>query len=101
MDLAAKYPRIHVSLVMPEIVNTDFARHAAGNETLSNPQQARQNGPMTQQTAEEVAQLIEDLIEHPRSELCTNPASPEIVRRYFQDVEAFEAYVRQSVTTSS
>jgi hypothetical protein len=30
------------------------------------------------------------LIEHPVAELYTNPASPAMARRYFEDVGAFE-----------
>jgi hypothetical protein len=31
-----------------------------------------------------------DLIDHPRAELFTNPAQPDIARRYYQDIAAFE-----------
>ena len=42
------------------------------------------------QPPEEVAAAIADLIAHPRAELYTNPAQPPILRRYYEDVEAFE-----------
>jgi hypothetical protein len=47
------------------------------------------------QTAEEVAAVIGDVIEHPRPEVYTNPASADLARRYFEDVAAFEANLRQ------
>jgi len=87
MDLKATHPGIQVSLVMPGIVDTDFARNALGGTPLP-PPGAR---PMVAQAPEDVARLIAELIEHPQPELYTNPASPEMARRYFQDVAAFEA----------
>jgi NAD(P)-dependent dehydrogenase (short-subunit alcohol dehydrogenase family) len=87
MDLRRTHPGIHVSLVMPGTVKTGFARNAIGG-TPPTPPGAR--SPMTPQTAEEVADLIWALIENPKPELYTNPATPEIVVRYYRDVAAFE-----------
>jgi len=39
---------------------------------------------MTPQSAEEIADAVAELIEHPRAEIYTNPASPEIARRWFE-----------------
>ncbi len=86
VDLRARHPGIHVSLVMPGVVSTEFAAHALGADGPAPPPA----GAMRPQTAEEVAVRIEDLLDHPRAELYTNPAGPEIARRYFEDVEAFE-----------
>jgi short-subunit dehydrogenase len=136
MDLRTRAPGVHVSLVLPGLVATDFARNAQGGERsavgdtasagrTSREQRAesreqraesrgqraesreqRAGGPpagsvpiahrappaaMQVQSAEEVAALIARLIEHPVPELYTNPASPEVVRRYYADVAAFEA----------
>ena len=84
MDLRAEYPKIHVSLVMPGLVSTEFAANA-----LHAPAEAA-SMPMGQ-TAEEVAAAIIDLIDHPRAEIYTNPETQlEMVKRYYSDVGAFE-----------
>jgi len=93
VDLAAKYPDIYVSTVMPGLVTTDFARNAIGSSSAAAPPWAS-NSPMKPQTADEVAAAISGLIEHPVAELYTNPASPGLAQRYFEDVSAFEAALR-------
>jgi short-subunit dehydrogenase len=84
MDLRAEYPNIHVSLVLPGVVSTDFAMnalHAPANVTPF---------PMAQ-TPEEVATAIVDLIDHPRAEIYTNPTvQSEQVKLYYNDIGAFE-----------
>ncbi|MGZ4886231.1 MAG: SDR family oxidoreductase [Candidatus Aminicenantales bacterium] len=87
MDLRLSYPRIHVSLVMPGTVKTDFGRNALGGTP---PMPPGGRSPILPQTPEEVAEMVWALIESPKAELYTNPASPEMVRRYYQDVGAFE-----------
>ena len=84
MDLRTEYPDIHVSLVLPGVVSTEFASNAMhALESIAPFQMA--------QTAEEVAAVIVDLIDHPRVECYTNPgAQLEQVKRYFNDIEAFE-----------
>jgi len=84
MDLHAEYPNIHVSLVMPGVVSTDFAR----NVLYANPEGGAPG--MAGQTPEEVAATIVDLIDNPRPELYTNSSQAETVVRYFTDVAAFE-----------
>ena len=86
MDLEATYPGIHVSLVMPGVVTTDFATNALGADPGYRPPANVANA----QTPEEVAAAIAELIEHPRAEIFTNPAQVEIARRYYEDVAAFE-----------
>ena len=90
MDLKVTHPGIAVSLVMPGMVDTEFARNALGG-TPPPPSTAR---AMPLQAPEDVARMIAALIEHPQPELYTNPASPDLARRYFQDVAAFEATLR-------
>jgi len=87
MDLRREHPGIHVSLVMPGIVLTEFAKNALGGTPPGPPP----TGPMQPQSVEEVAAAIAGLIENPVPELYTNPASAEIARRYYADVGAFEA----------
>ncbi len=84
MDLRAEYPNIHVSVVMPPGVTTDFAKNAlygtpGGSRHLDNAQ-----------TPEQVAAAILDLIDHPKAELYTNPVAAETAARYYSDVGAFE-----------
>jgi short-subunit dehydrogenase len=88
-DLRA-HPGVHVSLVMPGVVTTDFARNVRGD--IRPPMNAAAPGasPMNPQTAEEVAESIVDVIHNPVAEVYTNPASAELARRYYADIGAFE-----------
>jgi NADP-dependent 3-hydroxy acid dehydrogenase YdfG len=92
MDLRRDYPDIHVSLVMPGIVTTEFARNALGGTPAVNWATSSQRvaGAPLVQTPEEIAEAIADLIAHPREELYTQPAQPDTVRRYYEDIGAFE-----------
>jgi len=84
-DLAG-HPAIHVSLVIPGVVGTDFARNALGGARTLPP------GVITArpQAPEEVADVMTNLIDHPVPEVYTNPVQAEAVARYYQDVAAFE-----------
>lgn len=89
MDLR-DYPGVHVSLVMPGVVTTDFARNVRGDVRAPMNAGAPGGGSMNAQTPEQVAATIADLIRNPVAELYTNPASAELTRRYYADVAAFE-----------
>jgi NADP-dependent 3-hydroxy acid dehydrogenase YdfG len=92
VDLQRSHPGIRVSVVMPGLVATDFARHARGS---TGPMPAGPVGsPMQPQTADEVAAIIADVIDRPVAEVYTNPASPALAARYFDNVERFEAEAR-------
>jgi short-subunit dehydrogenase len=82
MDLK-QYPDIHVSLVMPGVVTTDFARNVRGESRPPINAGAAGSSPMKPQSAEEVAEKISELIAHPVAELYTNPASAAIAQRYY------------------
>jgi NADP-dependent 3-hydroxy acid dehydrogenase YdfG len=88
-DLSS-YPNIHVSLIMPGVVTTDFARNVRGEARPPLSAGAPGGTPMNAQTADEVAGRIADVIRNPVAELYTNPASADIARRYYADVAAFE-----------
>lgn len=90
MDLAASHPGIHVTLVMPGLVSTDFAKHAIHGTPPIRPGA----GGAAPQTAEQVAEVIVRVIDHPVAEVFTNPAHAAIMNRYFADVGAFEANLR-------
>ena len=82
-DLHAKCPDVHVTLVTPGVVSTDFHRNALGGSPPLPP-----NVPS--QSAAEVAAAIVAAIDHPAAEVYTNPALARTVLKYFQDVAAFE-----------
>jgi len=93
MDLRREYPGVHVSLVMPPAVSSEFAKNAlhgtpapAGGPSMAAG--ARPGGPM--QTPEQTAAAMVDLIDHPRPELYTNPGQAEMVALYYTDIAAFE-----------
>jgi NAD(P)-dependent dehydrogenase (short-subunit alcohol dehydrogenase family) len=93
VELKATHPQIQVSLVMPGMVATDFAKNALGNPgaAAGGPPPGAANPQMRPQTAEEVAAVLAELVERPVPEVYTNPASAELARRYYADVAAFEA----------
>jgi short-subunit dehydrogenase len=90
MDLAASYPGVHVTLVMPGLVSTDFGKHAIHGTPPIRPGA----GGAPPQTAEQVAEVIVRVIDNPVAEVFTNPAHMAITERYFEDVGAFEANLR-------
>ncbi len=82
-DVAGK--GVEVSTVMPGLVATDFARNVIGTPSAAPPPWTP-GAAMKPQTAEEVADAVADLIEHPRAEIYTNPASPDMARWYFEQL---------------
>lgn len=95
MDLHARYPDVHVSLVMPGVVTTEFARNAVGASPDARPYAPPPGAGPQPQTPEEVADAIARVIEQPVAELYTNPASSELARRYYADVGAFGSGAEQ------
>lgn len=85
MELAHDFPEIHVSTVMPGVVATEFGVHAlhGGMDSRRFP---------GAQSAEEVAAVIADVIEHPRADVYTRPGAREAVARYYaaEDMAAAE-----------
>lgn len=86
VDLRKEHPDIHVTLIMPGMVGTEFGRNALG----SPPDTPIYAGPHVQ-NVDDVADIIAKAIEQPVSEVYTNPASADMARAYFADVGAFEA----------
>ena len=94
MDLAAEYPGIHVSLVLPSVVVTEFARralHADPQASVPVPPP-----PARMQSADEVAAIVAALIDHPEAEVYTQPPLHQLLKRYVDDVGAFEREQRYS-----
>ena len=86
VDLHAKCADVHVTLVMPGLVSTDFAVNALGGSPPL--------PPIGTQTADEVAAAIVKTIDRPVAEIYTNPQHAALAVKYFQDVEAFEREAR-------
>jgi len=89
VDLRRTHPGINVSLVMPGLVATEFARYARGSTGPVPP--GAIGSPMKPQTAEEVAVIVADVIDDPAAEVYTNPASHAVAARYLADVALFES----------
>ena len=84
-ELRNRSPNIHVSLVMPGMVSTEFARHALG----APPDAAIYAGPHVQ-TVQQVADIVAGVIENPVAEVYSNSSSSEMARRYLADVTTFD-----------
>jgi NAD(P)-dependent dehydrogenase (short-subunit alcohol dehydrogenase family) len=86
MDLRQQHPGIHVSLVSPGVVATDFGLNARGGgpDSRSFP---------NSQSAEEVAEVLLDVIRNPRADVYTRPGMREAVSKYYaaEDMAALEA----------
>jgi NAD(P)-dependent dehydrogenase (short-subunit alcohol dehydrogenase family) len=82
VDFARAHPGIHVTLVMPGLVRTDFQRNALGGSPPMPVGDA--------QSVEDAVAAIVDAIAHPVAEIYTNPRQAAVVQSYFQDVGAFE-----------
>src|SRR5207237_10841461 len=88
MDLRRQgVTNVHVSVVMPGLVTTDFALNAKHSQGPSPRPPA--NMPQAQ-TVDEVVDVMARLIDEPRAELFTNPVAAAAVERYVRDVGAFE-----------
>jgi NAD(P)-dependent dehydrogenase (short-subunit alcohol dehydrogenase family) len=76
MEVRERFPRIHVSTVMPGPVATEFGVNALGG----GPDSRRMPNA---QTPEEVAAVIHELIEHPRGDVYTRSEYHEQVLAYY------------------
>ena len=85
VDLSRAHPGIHVTLVMPGLVMTGFGKNAMSGSPALPPAVVAEA-----QTAEEVAEAIAGVIDHPVAELYTNTNHRAVALRYFDDVGAFE-----------
>jgi NADP-dependent 3-hydroxy acid dehydrogenase YdfG len=87
-DLAAGYPDIHVSLVLPGIVKTDFSKNSLSAKAETDI--ARKDIKERPQTAEELAVIIASLIEKPVNEVYSRPELAERVLEYYRNPAGFE-----------
>lgn len=85
MELRARFPNIHVSVVHPPVVATDFGLNAlhGGMDSRKLP---------GAQDVGEVADVIAGVIEQPRADVYTRPGARELVAKYFaaEDMGAAE-----------
>jgi NADP-dependent 3-hydroxy acid dehydrogenase YdfG len=86
MELRPTHPDIHVSVVHPGVVATEFGVHArhGGMDSRAFP---------GAQTAEEVAEVIAGVIERPRADVYTREGAQQMVVAYYaaEDMGAAEA----------
>jgi NAD(P)-dependent dehydrogenase (short-subunit alcohol dehydrogenase family) len=76
MELGAEFPDIHVSTVHPGVVATDFGTNAlhGGVDSHLLP---------NSQSAEEVAEVIAELVRQPRADVYTRPGAQAMVAEYY------------------
>ena len=86
VDLARECPGIRVSMVSPGVVATEFGVNAIGG----GPDSRKMAGS---QTAEEVAAVIVDVIEHGQADVYTRPEGRAMIAAYYaaEDMAAVEA----------
>jgi short-subunit dehydrogenase len=75
-----------VTLVLPGLVSTEFAKHAVGGTPTSRPP----SSVMRPQGVEDAAAAIVAAIDRPAGEAYTNPVLQGMAVEYVQDVDAFE-----------
>jgi short-subunit dehydrogenase len=86
VELRATHPGIHVTVVLPGVVATDFGRNALGGGVDN------RNLPGAQPVEAAVASIV-GVIERPELEAYTSPFIADIVARYQRDPEAAEAEI--------
>ena len=86
MELKTAFPEIHTTTVMPGVVSTEFGANAlhGGPDSRALP---------GTQPVEEVAEVIADVVDHPRAEVYTRAQMLQLAARYFgaEDVAAIES----------
>jgi NADP-dependent 3-hydroxy acid dehydrogenase YdfG len=86
VELRATHPGIHVTVVLPGVVATDFGRNSVGGGVDN------RNLPGAQ-PVEAAAKAIVAVIESPKPEAYTSPFIAETIARYERDPEALEAEI--------
>jgi NADP-dependent 3-hydroxy acid dehydrogenase YdfG len=83
VELRATHPGIHVTVLLPGVVATEFGKNALGGGVDSRSLPGAQ-------PVEAAAKAIVDVIESPRPEAYTSPFIADVIARYQRDPEAFE-----------
>jgi len=108
MDLQAddRCDKIHVTTVIPGMVQTDFATHAIGGQSATSSSQPKAPFlgpfPRTVQSVDDVSKIICDAIysDNPPKDLFTNPAHPPLIKQYYDDVGEFERLLKPPQSSS-
>ncbi len=87
VELKATHPGIHVTLLVPGLVATEFGLNSMGVGIVDN---RKLPGA---QPVEEAAKAIVDVIETPRSEVYTSKTVSDGVARYLREPDAVEAEI--------
>jgi NADP-dependent 3-hydroxy acid dehydrogenase YdfG len=87
VELRATHPGIHVTLVLPGVVATEFGLNSLGTGTVDN---RKLPGA---QPVESAAGAILDVIEHPRSEAYTSAFIADVIARYQREPDVVEAEI--------
>ena len=78
IDLRAGHPDVHITVVMPGLVATEFAKNAAKGAGPVMPLPRNVPAP---QTPEEVAAAVAEAIANPRDEVFTNPVHLQMLKQ--------------------
>jgi len=87
VELKVTHPGIHVTLLLPGVVATEFGVNSMGVGIVDN---RKLPGA---QPVEGAAKAIVDVIESPRSEAYTSPFIADVVTRYLREPDAVEAEI--------
>jgi short-subunit dehydrogenase len=87
VELRATHSGIHVTLLLPGVVATEFGLNSLGSGIVDN---RKLPGA---QPVDAAARAIVDVIENPRPEAYTSSFIADAVGRYQREPEAFEAEV--------
>jgi NADP-dependent 3-hydroxy acid dehydrogenase YdfG len=86
VELRATHPGIHVTVLLPGVVATDFGKNSLGGGVDN------RNLPGAQ-PVEAAARAIVDVIENPKPEAYTSAFIAETIARYQREPDAFEAEI--------
>lgn len=87
VELRATHPGIHVTLLLPGVVATEFGLNSLGVGIVDN---RKLPGA---QPVEGAARAIVDVIENPRPEVYTSPFIADVIARYLREPEVVEAEI--------
>jgi short-subunit dehydrogenase len=87
VELRATHPGIHVTLLLPGVVATEFGLNSLGAGVVDN---RKLPGA---QSVTDAAKAIVDVIENPRPEAYTSPFIADVIARYVREPEAVEAEI--------
>ena len=87
VELRATHPGIHVTVLLPGVVATEFGLNSLGTGIVDN---RKLPGA---QPVEGAAKAIVDVIEHPKPEAYTSPYIAELIARYQREPEVVEGEI--------